>query len=63
MPNPNTEQLEREAAKRPVTDQQHQPDQSLHQLEIERLRQQQDQSHHDDHDGESQLQSQTQSQS
>lgn len=37
MPNPSTtSQLERDAAKIPVTDPQHQPDQSMHQREIDR---------------------------
>lgn len=59
MPNPSLEQMEREVAKRPPTDQLHQPDQSLHQLEIERLRHQQDQSQDNDRDENSQSQSQS----
>jgi|GEM_PF-4573816 len=39
MPNPSTNEMEREVAKRPKTDQQHQPDQSLHAQEIEKLHQ------------------------
>lgn len=47
MSNPTLEEMEREVAKRPKTDLQHQPDQSQHNLEIERERQrkQQPQNH------------------
>lgn len=54
MPNPSIEELEREVFKRPQTDQQHQPDQSQHAQEIDRLLHPEQASPHEDQQFQSQ---------